>query len=121
MSRKKPSRTTKAFSPPATACEQGELLRDYLHARTPEALFVKSVDKLQTLAFIIEKKAGDMNDKHIHFTLRYAEKGVAYFPQLAPYFQELQNRLINMVAKRRDMSKRELRERLFGKQLSFWS
>jgi putative hydrolase of HD superfamily len=106
--------------PPAVAREHGELLRDYLHARTPEALFVKSVDKLQTLAFIIEKKAGDMDDKHVHFTLRYSEKGVAYFPQLTPYFQELQHRLIEKVAKRRAISKRELRERLFGNQLSLW-
>jgi 5'-deoxynucleotidase YfbR-like HD superfamily hydrolase len=106
--------------PPDLASHQGRLLRDYVNGRTPEALFVKSVDKLQTLAFVIVKKAGEMEDKHIHFTLKYSEKGIAYFPQLAPYFHELQHRLIEAIAKRRAISKRELRERLFGNQLSFW-
>jgi putative hydrolase of HD superfamily len=110
-----------SFLPANLAHNQAELLRDYLHARTPEALFVKSIDKLQTLAFVIKKKAGDMQDRHVHFTLRYSEKGIAYFPQLAPYFHELQQRLIEVIAKQRAISKRELRERLFGNQLSFWS
>jgi putative hydrolase of HD superfamily len=106
--------------PSDLAREQGELLRDYMRARTPEALFVKSIDKLQTLAFVIGKKAGNMDDKHVHFTLRYSEKGIVYYPQLAPYFHELQRRLIETIAKRRAISKRELRDRLFGRQLSLW-
>ncbi len=52
----------------------------------PKRCLSRASTKLQTLAFIIEKKAGDMNDKHIHFTLRYAEKGVAYFPQTRTVF-----------------------------------
>ncbi len=109
-----------SFLPPELACGQGVVLRDYANARTPEALFVKSVDKLQTLAYVIGKKGGEMHDKHVHFTLRYSEKGVGYFPELAPYFHELQGRLIETIAKRRAISKRELLDRLFDKQLSFW-
>jgi 5'-deoxynucleotidase YfbR-like HD superfamily hydrolase len=110
-----------ALLPPELARDQGLLLRDYVYARTSEARFVKSVDKLQTLAFVIGKKAGEMHDKHIHFTLRYSEKGISYFPDLAPHFRELQHRLIETIAKRRAISRRELQERLFGRQLSFWS
>jgi 5'-deoxynucleotidase YfbR-like HD superfamily hydrolase len=106
--------------PSHVAVRQQELLLDYIQRRTQEALFVKSIDKLQTLAYILLKKEGEMRDKHIQFTLDYSEKGISFFPPLEDHFRNLQQRLVTSVARRRRVHESELRDRLFGSQLSFW-
>jgi 5'-deoxynucleotidase YfbR-like HD superfamily hydrolase len=106
---------------PADAAEQQRLLLDeYRRARSQEAKFVKCIDKMQTLAFVLIKKSGDMEDKHIRFTLNYSEKGISYFPALEDHFRNLQARILESVAELRQMTVADLRMQLFGTQLSFW-
>src|SRR5439155_15538091 len=57
-------------------------LFELLDGATPEAQFVKAIDKLQALAFVLVKKHGELADRHLEFTLRYSEKVVLYFPPL---------------------------------------
>jgi len=106
--------------PPDSVHEQRKLLNDYRDVLSQEAKFVKSVDKLQTLVFVFLKKRGEMEDKHLRFTLSYSEKGISYFPPLEDHFRNLQNRILEQAAQRRHMSVDELRTQLFGTQLSFW-
>jgi putative hydrolase of HD superfamily len=107
--------------PQDLAEEQRLILDEYRDARSQEARFVKCVDKMQTLAYVLVKKSGDMEDKHIRFTLRYSEKGISYFPALEDHFRVLQMRILKRVAALRQMTVAELRIQLFGTQLSFWS
>lgn len=83
---------------PAAAQLQSTLLNDLLEGRSPEASFVKAVDKLQALAFVLAKKASTMTDKHLLFTVRYSEKVVEYWPELALHLDELRSRLIRGIA-----------------------
>lgn len=99
---------------------QRDLIDDYRDGGSPEAKFVKSVDKLQTLVFVLLKKGGDMEDKHIRFTLNYSEKGISYFPPLEDHFRNLQHRILQQVAAFRQLTAAELRMQLYGTQLSFW-
>jgi 5'-deoxynucleotidase YfbR-like HD superfamily hydrolase len=103
--------------------EQRGLLIEVLEGRTPEARFVKSIDKLQALGFVIVKKRGAMLNTHISFTLKYSEKAVAYFPGLRSHYEELRSRLMVRVARQRKMSLAELEESLYNAQLplSFFS
>ncbi len=100
--------------------EQRTLLNEYREALSLEAKFVKSIDKLQTLVFVLLKKRGDMEDKHLRFTISYSEKGISYFPQLEDHFRNLQNRILEQAAAYRRASVAELRIQLFSTQLSFW-
>lgn len=106
--------------PADAAEEQKGLLEDYMTASTQEARFVKCVDKMQTLAFVLVKKSGRMEDKHIRFTMDYSEKGISYFPALEDHFRDLQGRILDSVAKVRGTSVAALRMHVFGSQLSFW-
>jgi 5'-deoxynucleotidase YfbR-like HD superfamily hydrolase len=103
---------------PSAAPEQRALLFEVLEGQTPEARFVKAVDKLQALAFVMVKKRGAMVDKHLAFTLKYSEKAVAYFPDLREHYEELRSRLITRVARRRKVSIAELEDFLYNSQLS---
>jgi 5'-deoxynucleotidase YfbR-like HD superfamily hydrolase len=106
---------------PADAVEeQRTLLSEYRDALSQEAKFVKSIDKLQTLVFVLLKKQGDMEDKHLRFTISYSEKGISYFPPLEDHFRNLQHRILEQAAACRRISVAELRTELFGTQLSFW-
>ena len=78
---------------------QAALLREILDGTTDEARFVKAVDKLQALAFVVAKKAGRMTDKHLSFTMRYSEKVLQYWPSLMPHLNELRSRLFDDIAR----------------------
>jgi 5'-deoxynucleotidase YfbR-like HD superfamily hydrolase len=106
--------------PPDAVEEQRTLLSEYRDALSQEAKFVKSIDKLQTLVFVLLKKQGDMEDKHLRFTISYSEKGISYFPPLEDHFRNLQHRILEQAAACRRTSVAELRSELFGTQLSFW-
>jgi hypothetical protein len=94
-----------------------------LDGATPEARFVKAVDKLQALAFVLTKKDGLMQDKHLRFTLKYSEKTVGYFPDLSDHYNELRSRLLVQVARRRNLTVRQIEKMVNSAQLPlvFWS
>lgn len=100
---------------PSTREFQKNALLEILGGATLEARFVKAVDKLQALGFVFLKKNGDFKDKHLSFTLRYAEKITSTFPHLRPYYEELRRRLIESVAKYRGVGIAEI-ESLLGQQ-----
>lgn len=85
---------------PARA-RQRALLLEVIHMASEEARFVMAVDKLQALAYVLEKKDGVMTDDHLVFSLRYSSKSVEYFPQLDVHFGVLVQLLIERVAQRR--------------------
>lgn len=81
-----------------------ELLVEIVGGASEESRFVKAIDKLQALAFVVVKKKGGLVDKHLNFTLRYSEKVVTYYPPLVAHYQELRSRLLLQVARRRNTS-----------------
>ncbi len=95
---------------PALRKQQTELLNEALECRTAEARFVKAIDKIQALAFVHCKKQGDMQDRHIDFSLRYSAQACALCPQLSAHYLELRRRLIRTVAKKRKVPVRAIEE-----------
>lgn len=94
--------------PETISVEQEKLLRDYLNESGVEAHFVKAVDRLQVYAWLIRKKHGDMTNQHITFSLRYLRKGICKFPSLLVYCDEFEDRLLDLVARKRQTSRAKL-------------
>jgi putative hydrolase of HD superfamily len=103
---------------PSASADQKSLLIEVLEGRTAEARFVKAIDKLQALTFVMVKKRGEMLDKHVTFTLKYSEKAVAYFPDLRAHHDELRFRLMARIARHRKISIAELEQSLYNSQLT---
>jgi len=85
------------------------LLLEALECRTPEARFVKALDKMQALAFILLKKQGSVEDKHLAFLVRFTEKNDRYFPPLRRHSQELLRRIFRAAARERGVGIATLR------------
>lgn len=83
----------------ATRRMQEPLLEDLLEHRSLEAKFVRAVDKLQVFSYLIARKSGDMDNKHIAFNIRYAGKCVEPVDFLLPYYELLVEMLLTKVAK----------------------
>jgi len=96
---------------------QSPLFQEILDKRTPEALFVSAIDKLQPLTYILAKKRGALDNEHILFTLHYSHKSVAYFPSLFPYYKELTARLLSSVSRFRKISRSDLLDQLEDGQM----
>jgi|GEM_PF-2480533 5'-deoxynucleotidase YfbR-like HD superfamily hydrolase len=103
---------------PSARQRQSYALSELLEGATAEAQFVKAVDKLQSLAFVLVKKRGELLDKHLEFTLAYSGKVISYFPRLAGHYFELRSRLLLQVARRRNCSVKRVEEMLQSAQLS---
>lgn len=97
---------------PSAYPEQSALLNEVIECTTAEALFVKAIDKIQTLFYIFIKKKGNIADKHFKFSLDYAEKALEYFPEIEPYYSEIRSRLILQVAKKRSKTIEDI-EKIF--------
>jgi 5'-deoxynucleotidase YfbR-like HD superfamily hydrolase len=93
---------------------QRSLLQEVIQGDSPEARFVKAIDKLQALAFVVEKKRGRLSDDHLLFTIRYSRKALVEFPRIRFHYAELLNRLLDSVAEHRGLSRTELDKRVFG-------
>jgi len=89
---------------PPIRTQHRNLLLETIHGQSAEARLVKAVDKLQALAFVLEKKAGAMTDEHLVFSLRYSAKAVEYFPKLIMHHRALVRRLIRMIADYRNVA-----------------
>lgn len=81
--------------------EQQALFDELLTGHSPEARFVKAVDKMQALAFVVVKKDGALTDEHLDFTLRYSAKAIEYFPDLTHHYALLVRRLVRKIAAKR--------------------
>lgn len=81
--------------------EQKALFDELLTGQSLEARFVKAVDKIQALAFVVVKKDGVLTDEHLDFTLRYSAKAINYFPGLTYHYGLLVQRLVGKIASKR--------------------
>jgi len=61
-------------------------------ATSAESRFVKAVDKLQALAYVVAAKS-HLPAKHFEFTVSYSNQALTYFPGLRAHVEELQHRL----------------------------
>lgn len=77
-----------AMLPPVSRSIHRQLLDEALLRDSPESRFVYSVDKLQTLVFMYQKK-GSLHPTDYAFTVRYSTKTAEEFPPLMPYFRLL--------------------------------
>ena len=102
---------------PSTRDYQAALFSELIDAKTSEARFVKAVDKLQALAFVLLKKRGKMEAKHLRFTLAYSAKAVRYFPRLAQHYEELRCRLLVQAARSQGISVGQLEQLVLDWQL----
>lgn len=100
--------------------QQSELLLEVLHCSTNEAKFVKAIDKLQVLAFIHNKKQGDIQNKHLKFTMNYAKKAVQLFPGIESHYDELSIRIIDQVAKKRSQKRVDIEKLISTEQLNLF-
>jgi 5'-deoxynucleotidase YfbR-like HD superfamily hydrolase len=97
---------------PAIRDAQHDLILETIHSVTTESRFVKAVDKLQALTFVLAKKAGTMTDEHLAFSLRYSAKAIEYFPGLAAHHSVLVRRLLEVMAVHRKVDARNIASRL---------
>lgn len=96
---------------------QLSLMEEMIQAQSREARFIKGLDKLHPLTFVLKKKDGDMINSHLQFTIKYSGTSLEYFPELKPYYDELVRRLICAVAEFRGVSTREVEQIVFTQQL----
>lgn len=95
--------------PTAAREVQEPLFLELLDGETREARFVRAVDKLQALVFVLVKKDGRMNDDHICFTLQYSASGAENFAPLRPVFMQGWKALLERVASYRGVSVEHLK------------
>jgi len=94
---------------------QRVLLEELLNESTDESKFVKAVDKLQALVYVVEKKAGGMSDSHLKFTMQYSSK-VLRWPPLSMHLDRLRERLFVDTAKQRNVEVAKIRRIALGEQ-----
>jgi len=97
--------------------EHVALLLEALHSSSIESRFVKAVDKIQSLAYVITIKRGCFTRKHLKFTLAYSKKTVDYFPPLSDHYKALRALLLESVKKGSDFSPDDVLAELNTKQL----
>jgi 5'-deoxynucleotidase YfbR-like HD superfamily hydrolase len=88
--------------------ETRAIYQDMLTLRSPEARFIKTVDKLEALLFVLIKKDGHFTDEHLRFNLEYTRKYLSCFPRLIWHFEEVRRRYINRTAEMRGIDPAEL-------------
>lgn len=81
----------------SAAAFQRAAFNDIIYNRTEEARFIKAVDKLQALAFVLVKKGGDLSDPHLRFTVRYSSNAVKHYRALSPQYSVLLSLLSDSV------------------------
>jgi 5'-deoxynucleotidase YfbR-like HD superfamily hydrolase len=93
---------------------QEPLIAEIIEGSSPEARFVKAIDKLQALAFVLEKKGGSLSDEHLLFTLKYSRRALLEFPKIRFHYAALLNRVLDTVAKHRSIPRTEFDKHIFG-------
>lgn len=77
------------FLRPAEAERQAAIFEELIFETSDEAKFVKAVDKLASLIFVIQAKQGALEECHMRFTLAYTAKAIEYFPALQAHHDVL--------------------------------
>ncbi len=92
---------------------QHDLILDTIHGHSIEAQFVKAVDKLQALAFVLCKKAGNISNEHLVFSIRFSRKSIDYFSGIQTHYTVLLEKLLNSVSEYRESTRVDLDALLF--------
>jgi len=92
---------------------QEKLFTEEMALSSPESQFVKALDRLQPLTYILKRKAGQMQDDHIAFSIRHTGQCKEYFPPLAPYHDALIERLLQSIADYRKIELETLRQQFY--------
>jgi len=95
---------------------QADLLYEALKCESPEASFMKSIDKLAALSFILLKKAGRITDKHIDLLQALTVRNMTFYPPVAEHHREVLRRIIRSVAENRGVPLEALCEAISGGQ-----
>jgi len=96
---------------------QKDVILDAIKLNSEESRFIKAIDRLQPIVYILKKKDGEMSDDHLLFTLKYTSTFENYFPALRPYYEGLINRLLISVAVKRNSDVEDLRKKFNLEQL----
>jgi 5'-deoxynucleotidase YfbR-like HD superfamily hydrolase/adenylate kinase family enzyme len=94
--------------PEPTRTVQYGLLQEALRCESPEALFVKSIDKLAALAFILVKKEGRTTNKHVNLLHALTLRNITFYPPMAEHHREILRRIVSSVAQVRNVAVEEL-------------
>lgn len=70
-----------------------DLYLELINTSSIEAQFVRGVDKLVSLIYVIQRKNHKLLLQHYRFTIAYAAKSYQYFNALRPYYTNLVSRL----------------------------
>ena len=97
---------------------QTNLLIEILKCESLESRFIKAIDKLQATIFILTKKSGNIEDKHLCFLEKFNKKNISYFPPLKQYYDEVSEIIYKKVAKHRNISKDKLQKTIKDKCVS---
>ena len=97
---------------PSVRDAQRALIEEHLMGSSRESRFVKAVDKIQALAFVHEKKHGQVLDDHLVFSLRYTLRAVDFFPELSGHYLCLASRFLERIAACRGTALEALLERV---------
>lgn len=93
---------------PSVRQEAAAMYWDMLKLKSQEARFIKTVDKLEALLFVLIKKDGSFLDEHLVFNLKYTRMALCYFPRLVWHFEEVRKRMIARTAEVRGVEEAEL-------------
>lgn len=69
------------------------LWKEYEEGKTPEARYVKAIDKLESHIHIIERGGTGSSSDDARHQMMYADNAVKNFPQLEPFLKVLKKRL----------------------------
>jgi putative hydrolases of HD superfamily len=78
--------------PEKTGKEIYELWEEYEYSKTKEGMFIKALDKIETIAHVVEK-GRDYNDLDLIATYPDKYVNIDNFPELRPVLKELKRRL----------------------------
>jgi 5'-deoxynucleotidase YfbR-like HD superfamily hydrolase len=100
---------------------QKEILEDTIYLKSNEAKFIKAIDKIHPLVYILRKKGGNMIDEHINFTLKYTSTCINFFPDIEPYYREFINRLFIEISNYRKIDVNNLKLKFSIEQLTLFN
>jgi len=88
---------------------QKSLLDEIMQCESLEARFIKAIDKLQATIYILVKKKGKIEDKHLCFLEKFNNKNINYFPPLKGHYDFVSEIIYTKVATHRKTSKKKLK------------
>ena len=99
---------------PEARSHQRALLDEALHCNSPESRYVKALDKMSALIFILQKKEGALTDRHLNFLVRFTAQNNMYFPPLRAHSNEMLRLIFAACAAERETTADALFEDIAG-------